>query len=203
MSTQPHTAPSRERSDQASLLLGIDCATAYLALTLVEKVGQQVAAVSIEVGRDHAARLIPELEQLLSSAGASSRDVAAIGVGVGPGSYTGVRVAVASARGLARAWGVPLGGSVSLLTLLPADLSAGTRALALLDARRDNVYAALAERNHTAETRFTLLEGPLKVSRQELEDRFPGVARFEAEPPNAAVLAWTALDGGSSDALYL
>lgn len=221
MTALPGTSSPSRPGQAARLLLGIDCATPYLALALVDRAGDQVAALSLEVGRDHAARLLPELQLLLAGAGVTGRDVAAIGVGVGPGSYTGVRVAIASARGLARAWNVPMAGSSSLLALLPtasatagalAPASApaptdamepGERGVALLDARRGNVYVVLAERRNSPEPRFRVVEGPLKMPRQELDERFANVPRFEAGAPNAAVLAFAALDGGATEALYL
>lgn len=201
MTAAPARSPSLGPGEPAGLLLGVDCATPYLALALVDRTGVQMAKVSLEVGRDHAARLLPELQLLLAGAGVTGRDVTAIGVGVGPGSYTGVRVAIASARGLARAWNVPLAGSSSLLALLP--LAPGQRGVALLDARRDNVYALLAERHNSFEPRFTVLEGPLKLPRQELAARFPGLPLFENQVPDAAVLAFAALDGGATEAHYL
>ncbi len=82
-------------------------------------------------------------------------------------------------------------------------MAPGERSVALLDARRDNVYAVLAERIDSPGPRFKVLDGPLKMARLELEDRFPGVPHFEAGAPNAAVLAFAALDGGASEALYL
>lgn len=193
------------------LLLGLDSATDHLALALVEaggddgawgEAGAVVASFAEQVGRDHAARIIGELARLLEEAGAARSDVAAIGVGVGPGSYTGVRVGIATARALGRAWGVPVSGATTLLALLGDELPVGERGLALLDARRDNVYALLAERLPGSAPDFRPLEGPLKLSRAELDERFPGVPRFEGAP-DAAVLARRATSGGALDAYYL
>lgn len=215
ITTAPKLVSSSRTEMPPALLLGLDCATPYLALSIVDLAGTPVASLSLEVGRDHAAQLLPQLKVLLADAGATGRDVAAIGVGVGPGSYTGVRVGIATARGLARAWSVPVAGSSSLLTLLPgwphvdaaaptpAALLPGQRGVALLDARRDNVYALLAERSDSAQPRFTVLEGPLKLARRELDERFPGVPRFEDLAPDAAVLAFAAMDGGDTAAHYL
>lgn len=189
------------------LLLGLDSATDHLALALVEapagggrEPGAVVARFAERVGREHAARIIGELARLLEEAGAERADVAAIGVGVGPGSYTGVRVGIATARALGRAWDVPVSGASTLLALFGDELPEGGRGLALLDARRDNVYALLAE--HSAGSGLRTLEGPLKLARAELDERFPGVPRFEGAP-DAAVLARLGPSGGALDAYYL
>ncbi len=48
-----------------------------------------------------------------------------------------------------------------------------------------------------------MLEGPLKLARQELDGRFPGLPRFENQAPNATALAFAALEGGDTTAYYL
>ena len=63
-----------------------------------------------EMARGQAERLVPLLEELLAEAGASWRDVGLIGVGTGPGNFTGIRISVACARGLAMALDIPAVG---------------------------------------------------------------------------------------------
>jgi len=72
--------------------------------------------------------------------------VAAVTVGVGPGSYTGLRVGLAAAHAMATAWSVPLGGADSLASLAWAALAPGETGVAVMDARRGNVYAAAYRR---------------------------------------------------------
>lgn len=191
------------------LLLGIDSATEHLALSLVEAPptqagsgGAEVAGRSAHLGRDHAARMLGELQGLLQDAGVQRSDVVGIGVGVGPGSYTGVRIGVATAVGLGRAWGVPVSGSSSLLTLLSGALPPGERGVALLDARKGNVYALAAERLAGPYPLFAPLGEPVKLARTEVAERFPGLPLFEG-PPDASVLARRALLGGSLTPWYL
>ena len=62
------------------------------------------------MARGQAERLLPLLEALLAEAGLAWRDLAAIGVGTGPGNFTGLRIAVAAARGLALGLGIPAVG---------------------------------------------------------------------------------------------
>ena len=95
--------------------------------------------------RGHAEALVPMIERVLSDAGATYADVGRIGVTVGPGTFTGVRVGVAAARGLALAAGIPV---VTLSTLeaialtaangLDAPAPGGIAASA--DARRGELY---------------------------------------------------------------
>lgn len=84
-----------------------------------------------------AERLMPMLGGVLEEAGAFWGDLAALGVGTGPGNFTGVRIAVAAARGLALSLGVPALG----VSRLEAMAYGRERALCLVDAKRGEVYA--------------------------------------------------------------
>jgi len=181
--------------------LGLDSATEHLALALVDEDGAEVARFVEHLGRDHAARIVPEVRALLQRAGVTPSEVAAIGVGVGPGSYTGVRIGLATARALGRAWGVPVAGASSLLALL-AGLAPGETGVGVLDARRGNVYAQAAARAPGARAPLAPLGEPEKLPRDELATRFPGLALHEG-PPDAAVLARLATAGGALAAYYL
>ncbi|WP_397541679.1 tRNA (adenosine(37)-N6)-threonylcarbamoyltransferase complex dimerization subunit type 1 TsaB [Roseovarius salis] len=87
-------------------VLGFDTSAAHCAAALLSD-GQILAARSEEMRRGQAERLIPLLEEVLAEGGAGWRDLRRIGVGVGPGNFTGIRIAVSAARGLALALGVP------------------------------------------------------------------------------------------------
>lgn len=103
-----------------------------------------LARVRLERKGQHASRAVRAVAQVLEEAGAGPADLAGILVGEGPGSFTGVRVAAATAKGLARALEVPLWAVSSLAAGAVADLGArgaGVRYV-LFDARGDRVYAA-------------------------------------------------------------
>ncbi|MBA2505054.1 MAG: tRNA (adenosine(37)-N6)-threonylcarbamoyltransferase complex dimerization subunit type 1 TsaB [Thermoleophilaceae bacterium] len=87
--------------------------------------------------------LMPAVNGLIGEAGLGWRDVKAIGVGVGPGSFTSLRIGVATARGLAQAYGAEL-RPLSSLWALAQNIDAA-RGLAVIDARRGEVFAALYE----------------------------------------------------------
>lgn len=90
----------------------------------------------------HGVALLGLIETVLREGERTLDDVGELVVGIGPGSFTGLRIGVAVAKGLQVARAVPLVGVSSLEALVPRDLDAGVRVLAALDARRDEVYAA-------------------------------------------------------------
>ncbi|MGA9875564.1 MAG: tRNA (adenosine(37)-N6)-threonylcarbamoyltransferase complex dimerization subunit type 1 TsaB [Solirubrobacteraceae bacterium] len=92
----------------------------------------------------HATRLLPLASGLLVEAGVGWAEIGRIVVGVGPGTFTGLRIGVATARGLAQSLGVPLVGVSSLRALAHAASSGTAEAgvLAVIDARRSEVFAA-------------------------------------------------------------
>src|SRR5438046_6420988 len=87
-----------------------------------------------------AIRLLEDVDALLRQAGAHQRDLGRLAVGVGPGSFTGVRLGLATARGLALALEIPVAG-VSTLDALAAGAPG---ALPVIDAKRREVFSVVA-----------------------------------------------------------
>jgi tRNA threonylcarbamoyladenosine biosynthesis protein TsaB len=123
------------------VILGIDTATAGTAVALWAPGGPEIER------RDdpppgarpaHAGKLLALVEEAIAVSGADWDAIERIAVGAGPGSFTGLRLGIATARGLAQARGLPLVG-VSSLAALAAGADA---ALAVIDARRGEVFAA-------------------------------------------------------------
>lgn len=109
------------------MILAIDTSAAQCAVALS---GEGLALARCRpMARGHAEELFPMIESLLAEAGASYGDVARVAVCTGPGSFTGVRIGVAAARGLALALGVPAIG-VSRFEALAAEVG-GPVAVAL------------------------------------------------------------------------
>ena len=88
------------------LTLGFDTSAAHCAAALLR--GDEVLAErQEEMTKGQAERLMPLLEEMLAEAGIGWQDLSVIGVGIGPGNFTGIRIAVAAARGLALALKIP------------------------------------------------------------------------------------------------
>ena len=207
MADDPAATPSAERLEDPSeaIYLGLDTATPYLCLALWSSAAGVLGRFAAEVGREHSARLLLELANPLERAGVRPEALRGIIVGAGPGSYTGLRVGLAAAQGLARGWGVPLAGSSTLAAIAAGALAQdplkpGERALAVLDARRGNVYATLVERRATG---LVVLEEPHKAEREALRARWPEARWLEGLPPDAAYLAAQAPLGAPATPLYL
>lgn len=118
------------------LILAFDTSAAHCAAALLS--GDRILADAFEpMDKGQAERLLPLCEDLLAQAGRGWRDLSAIAVGTGPGNFTGVRIAVAAARGLALSLGIPAIGVTRLEALahgLPRPVTV------IEDARRDEAY---------------------------------------------------------------
>lgn len=180
--------------------LGIDSAGPYLALALWDPSEGVLARRAPHVERAHAARIVPELAALLADAARSRGDVRAVTVGIGPGSYTGLRVGLAAARALATAWDVPLGGACSLAQVAWGALAPGETGVAVLDARRGNVYAATFRR---APRELALLAPAAKRPRDEVAEAWPHARWLEGLPPDAAWAAMRPPGERPAEAVYL
>jgi tRNA threonylcarbamoyladenosine biosynthesis protein TsaB len=124
-------------------ILGLDSATTACSAA-VESDGRCIAHHLVEEARRHAEYLVPIIERVMKDAGASYETLDAVAASIGPGSFTGVRVGLATARALALAADRPLIGISSLAALAASAVEEEDgHILAVLDARRDQVYAQL------------------------------------------------------------
>ena len=94
------------------MILALDTSTAACTAALLERDGTIVASFDEVIGRGHAERLVPMIDKMLDG-----HVPAKILVGVGPGSFTGLRVGIAAAHGMAIGWSIPLSGMNSLALL--------------------------------------------------------------------------------------
>jgi len=128
-------------------LLGLDTSTSGASACVVRPDGEAFEVAPrperLADAPAHASELMPAVADVMSRAGVGWGDLDAIAVGVGPGSFTGLRIGLATARALAGANRLPL-RRVSSLAALAAGIEAPLR-LPLIDARRGEVFAALYE----------------------------------------------------------
>ena len=117
-------------------VLGFDTSAAHCAAALLFG-DRLIAARSEAMIRGQAERLFPLLEEVLAAGGVSWSDLSALGVGIGPGNFTGIRIGVSAARGLSLSLGVRAVG-VSLFEVIGHEAS-GTH-LAAVEGPRDHVY---------------------------------------------------------------
>jgi len=128
-------------------ILGFDTSTAASTAAVLRADGElfESAPPSARLAERpaHAAELLPAVGDVMERADVAFGDLEAIAVGLGPGTFTGLRIGIATARALAKANELPLRG-VSSLAALAAGMDGPSR-LALIDAKRGEVYAALFE----------------------------------------------------------
>ena len=116
-------------------LLAFDSSAAFCAAALL--LPDRIILRDEQMAKGQAERLMPMLEEVLAEGGLVWRDLKAIAVGIGPGNFTGVRISVAAARGLALGLGIPAVG-VTRLEALAHGLLRPIRVIE--DARRGEVY---------------------------------------------------------------
>lgn len=129
-------------SGETPLILAVDTATACSSIALTSGTSQDgslLASLSLNSKITHSRRLISGIDWLLQENGIQLADVDGFAVGLGPGSFTGLRIGMATLKGLAMAMDKPLLG-VSTLDGLAFSCSGDAPLCALLDARKQEVY---------------------------------------------------------------
>ena len=135
-----------EQAAETGPVLGLDTSTQIASLAVVAR-GRVVGRVAHPVS-SHGASLPSVVDELLSSTGFKIRDLSAIAVGIGPGSFTGLRIGLSYAKGLAMASGCALAGvpgfdAMALAAIDAANIEVGGLLTVVVDARKNEVYAAL------------------------------------------------------------
>lgn len=128
-----------------SLILGIETSTTVCSVALT-KVGNTIATEKLYLEKSHSSLLTVVIADLLRHAGVHKEELSAVAVAKGPGSYTGLRIGVSTAKGLCYALDKPL-ISINTLLAMAHDVNhfnmSGALLCPMLDARRMEVYTAL------------------------------------------------------------
>lgn len=123
-------------------ILAFDTSSKALSVAILDD-DTLLAETTLNIKKNHSLTLMPVIDFLMKSLDLQPSDLDRIVVAEGPGSYTGLRIAVATAKTLAHTLRIDLVGVSSLLTLVPADLTG--LVIPIMDARRNNVYAGFYE----------------------------------------------------------
>ncbi len=123
------------------LVLGIDTATLVCSVGLTRG-GQLVGEHTLNIKKTHSQRLMPLISQLLEAADFKPGELQGIAVATGPGSFTGIRIGIATAKGLAQALDIPLVGVPTLDIIAAQFIYTDYLVCPILDARRQQVYTA-------------------------------------------------------------
>lgn len=122
-------------------LLAIETATSWAVVALAAPDGSRLVAIA-EPGPRHGRVLVPTIAELLERAGMEPGALDAVAVGLGPGSFTGLRIGVVAAKAIAIAVGCPLIGLSSLEVIARNAPDQASRVAVALDAQRGEVFAA-------------------------------------------------------------
>lgn len=144
-----------QETEPIQRVLAIDTSTTSLSVAMMDN-GKVLHEINEFGERNHSIRILSIVEEVLRASSTLNSDVQGIAVGVGPGSYTGTRIAVTAAKTLAWAWNVPVVGISSLHSLAYGGFNHAKNAqedrekighiqwiIPLIDARRGQVYTAL------------------------------------------------------------
>lgn len=141
-----------------ALLLAFDTATKHCAVVLAENGRVLAERVDASDRLSHAEVLNVFIDAVMRDAGRELRDLSGVAVGIGPGSYTGLRIGLSAAKGLCFALDIPIFGLPTLEVLVHEliatgqSMEAGQRLLPMVDARRMEVFTAIYDHTASAAT---------------------------------------------------
>jgi len=127
-------------------ILGIDTSSKFLNIALSED-ESIIKEESYLLDRAHAIELVPRVKELLKKSRVPVNKIGAFVIGVGPGSFTGLRIGVSAVKGFGIASGKPCIGVSSMDTIACNAAGRGVDIVPVIDAKRGQVYAAIYRRN--------------------------------------------------------
>ena len=124
------------------LVLGIESATAVASVALADERGL-VGEISLNYGFTHSQQLLPMVDALLSQIGIEPKLLKGISVSSGPGSFTGLRIGISLAKGLAQGLNIPVVGISTLEAIAWGQAMSNGLIAPMINAYRDEIYTAL------------------------------------------------------------
>ncbi len=124
------------------VILGMD-SSAGPASAAVMRDGKLLSSFCLNVGLTHSVTLMPLIMSALEQAGITVKDIDVLAVTAGPGSFTGIRIGIATAKGIGDPYGIPCVPVSTPLAIAYPSAAAGNTVAACMDARRDQVYFGL------------------------------------------------------------
>ena len=188
-------------------LLAFDTSNQALSLSILED-EHLLAQTTLNIKKNHSITLMPAIDFLMNSLDMKPKDLDRIVVAQGPGSYTGLRIAVATAKTLAHTLKIELVGVPSLLALVPEQVEG--LVIPIMDARRNNVYAGFYQSGQAVrpEAHLPLAEvlemagaakqsvtfvGETTAFTEQIKDALPQAA-IQSTLPDAATIGRLGLD---------
>lgn len=144
-------------------ILALETATSSCTVAVTD--GSDLRAeLTLQVPRAHSTRLMPLIAQAISESGIAKTDLDGIAVGIGPGSFTGLRIGLATAKGLAFALGKPCVGVPTLKAMAYGTGAQLGLVVPMLDAKREEVFAAVYAAGTTDPATWVELLPPAHMS---------------------------------------
>lgn len=124
------------------MLLAIETSSLVSSVALLHEQTMR-AELTIQARLTHSEQLMPHIADMLNKASVAKSDIDGIVVSVGPGSFTGLRIGLATAKGLAFAWQIPIVGIETPTSLAWNFVGSADKICVLIDAQKGNVYASV------------------------------------------------------------
>lgn len=134
-------------------VLGIDTATMVCSIGLAEE-QRIVGEMTLHTRKTHSERLLPMIQQLIADADLTPQDLTGVAVSIGPGSFTGLRIGITTAKSLAFALQIPVVGIPTLDALAAQFPYSRHLVCPVIDAQKGNVYTALYRADGVYPTRI-------------------------------------------------
>ncbi len=134
-------------------VLALDTSTHCLSVALIRDKAT-ITEINLAVKVGHAGMILPVIDEVLTKSSTSKDDITLIATGIGPGSFTGLRIGIATAKGLATSIRCPLAGIPTLDIIAHGALPSSMQIMPIVDAKKSEVYCALYNKDGLRLTDF-------------------------------------------------